>query len=283
MSISAKTCFIQFLAAVCGTFTVLQTSPLAAAETVLRVCTSRIEAPFSYPDGSGFENKIATAVAQAMGRKVEFIWTDRAAIYLVRDLLDKNECDVVVGLDPNDPRVLTTRPYYRSGYAIVTKADRNLSINAWSSPDLMAMKQVAMGFSSAPEAMFKKIGKYEDNINYIYELIDFKSRRNQYIRIDPGMMVSQVAQGKADAAIAFAPELARYVRDSTVPLNLSFVPPDETGSGETVIFEYNQTMGVRRGDTKLRDALNKAIEKAMPQISAILKQEAVPTLPIDQS
>ncbi len=280
MKTSAKSVSVLLPTVLCATLIAL---PALAAAEPLRICASKIEAPFSYADGSGFENKIATAVAEAMGRKAEFVWTDRAAIYLVRDLLDKNECDVVVGLDPDDPRVLTTRPYYRSGYAIVTRAEQNVDIDSWSDPELMGMKQVAMGFASAPEAMFKKIGKYEDNVNYIYELVEFKSRRNQYIRVDPGLMVNQVATGKADAAIAFAPELARYVRDSVVPLEISFVPPDQTGSGEPIPFVYDQTMGVRKDDTELRDALNVAIEKAMPKIRTILEQEAVPTLPVGQS
>lgn len=253
---------------------------LAADDSKLRICASKIEAPFSYPDASGFENKIAVAVAEAMGRKPEFVWSDRAAIFLVRDLLDKEACDVVIGLDAGDTRVLTTRPFYRSGYAFVTRGDRNLDIKSWDDPAFMGMKQVAMGFGSAPEAMMKKVGKYEDNINYIYSLIDFQSRRNQYVRIDPGQMVGEVAQGKADAAIAFAPELARYVRDSVVPLKMSFVPPDQSGQGEPIMFEYDQVMGVRKGDAELLKALNAAIEKAMPQIQGILEQEKIPTLPL---
>ena len=50
-------------------------------------------------DGSGLENRIATAVAEAMGRKAQFVWLAKPAIYLVRDGLEKKTCDVVVGLD----------------------------------------------------------------------------------------------------------------------------------------------------------------------------------------
>ncbi len=35
-----------------------------------------------------------------MGRKVQFVWSDKPAIYLVRDFLDKKLCDVVAGSIP---------------------------------------------------------------------------------------------------------------------------------------------------------------------------------------
>jgi mxaJ protein len=41
---------------------------------------------------------------------------------------------------------------------------------------------------------------------------------------------------------------------------------------------FDQSMGVRKDDTALRDALDAAIPKAKPQIDAILKQDGVPVI-----
>lgn len=253
--------------------------PAVAASDTLRICASEIEAPYSYKDGSGFENRIAEIVATQMGRKADFVWSPRAAIYLVRDGLDKNECDVVMGLDTGDERVLTTRPYYRAGYVFVTRADRELSIDTWNDPRLKQMNSIAMGYASSAEAMIKKIGKYEDNANYVYSLTDFKSRRNQYIRVDPARMVNEVAQGKADLAIAFAPEVARYVKASTVPLKMQRVPADDTGTGDPIGFQFDQSMAVRKNDRALLDALNAALAAAAPQIQKVLSDEGIPVVP----
>jgi len=253
--------------------------PAVAASDALRICASEIEAPYSYRDGSGFENRIAEIVATQMGRKADFVWSPRAAIYLVRDGLDKNECDVVMGLDTGDERVLTTRPYYRAGYVFVTRADRELSIDTWNDPRLKQMQSIAMGYASSAEAMIKKIGKYEDNANYVYSLTDFKSRRNQYIRVDPARMVNEVAQGKADLAIAFAPEVARYVKASTVPLKMQRVPADDTGTGDPIAFQFDQSMAVRKNDRALLDALNAALAAAAPQIQKVLSDEGIPVVP----
>ncbi len=95
-------------------------APVTTGGDILRVCAAN-QPPYSIKGGGGFENKIALAVAEAMGRQVQFVWSSRPAIYIVQEYLNKNLCDVVIGLDTSDPRVLTTKPYYRAGYVFVTR------------------------------------------------------------------------------------------------------------------------------------------------------------------
>ena len=66
---------------------------------MLRICAAANEAPYSQSNGTGFENRIADVVAKTMGRKADFVWSERPAIYLVRDQLDPKNCDVVIGVD----------------------------------------------------------------------------------------------------------------------------------------------------------------------------------------
>lgn len=54
---------------------------IAASPNLLRVCASSINAPFSTPDGQGFEDRIVKVVGEAMRRKVVFVYTTRPAIY----------------------------------------------------------------------------------------------------------------------------------------------------------------------------------------------------------
>jgi mxaJ protein len=251
----------------------------AADPNALRICAAE-QPPLSLKDGSGLENKIAVAVAEAMGRKPVFVWSGKPAIYLVRDGLDKKTCDVVVGLDSDDPRVLTTKPYYRAGYVFLTRADKDLDIKSWSDPRLKEIGHMVVGFGTPGEAMLKDIGRYEEDMAYLYSLVNFRAPRNQYTQIDPARMVSEVATGKADVGVAFAPDVARYVRDSTVPLRMTPVPDDTKRSdGQPMRQSFDQSMGVRRDDTALRDALDAALVKAKPQIAALLKQDGVPTIP----
>ncbi|TNC14037.1 methanol oxidation system protein MoxJ [Methylobacterium terricola] len=255
-------------------------APARPDDTVLRVCAAASQPPLSLKDGTGLENRIAGAVAEAMGRKVQFVWSDKPAIYLVRDFLDRRLCDVVAGLDTGDPRVLTTKPYYRSGYVFVTRVQDGLDLASWSDPRLRHVNHVAVPFGSPSEAMLKTIGRYEEDMAYLYSLVNFRSPRNQYTQIDPARLVGEVASGKADVAAPFAPDVARFVKASSVPLRMTLVADDAArGDGQKVAMRFDQSMGVRRGDEALISALDRALVKARPAIEAILEDEGVPTVP----
>lgn len=260
----------------------LPTPSPAADDTTLRVCASANQPPFSEQDSSGFENKIAWAVAEAMGRQLQFVWSQEPAIFLVQDFLDKDACDVIVGLDTGDSRVLTTEPYYRTGYVFLTRADRNLDIHSWSDPRIRGFKNIAVEFGSPGEQMLKELGKYDDDFNYEKSLVNFRSNRNEfggYLQISPTRIIDEVASGKADMGVAFAPDVARYVRESTVPLRMTLVDDDTVkGTGERIPQHFDQSMGVRKDDKTLRAELDSALAKARPDIRAILKDEGIPLL-----
>lgn len=258
----------------------LAATPVLAAtagSNDLRVCAAKNAPPFSTEDGGGFENRIAKVVGQAMSREVQTVWLDKPPIYLVRDALDKHDCDVVIGLDTGDPRVLTTKPYYKTGYVFITRADRHLDISSWSDKRLLTLNNFAVSFDSPAEEMLKQIGKYDDNLNYDYSLVNFRSRRNQYVQVDPSRMVSEVASGKADIAIAFAPEVARYVKESSVPLRMTLITDDAVRDDkQKVPQQFSQSVGVRKDDPWLLAKLDVALSKSAPQIDQILEQEGIP-------
>jgi len=258
------------------------TTASAADTNELRICASN-EAPFSQNDGQGFENRIAKVVAEAMGREPVFVYSERPGIYLVRDYLDQNLCDVVMGLDHGDPRVLTTNPYYKTSYVIVTRKDKNFSLKDWNDDSLAQLTNIAVPLGSPPIEMLKAIGKYENNMNYMYSLIDFKQPRNQYVRVDPARMVNEVVQNKADAAIAFGSEIARYVKNSGVPLDMAILPPDTVPdhNNDTIQFVYAESMAVRKDDAELQAALNEVLPTVQPKIDQILQEEGIPLLELD--
>jgi mxaJ protein len=249
----------------------------------LRICAAKNQPPLSMEDGSGLENKIGVALADAMKRKAQFVWSQQPAIYLVRDSLDKKLCDVVIGLDTGDPRVATSKPYYRTGYVFVSRADRDLDIKSWSDPRLKKLGRIVVAFGSPGELLLKDMGQYEDNMAYLYSLVNFKSPRNQYTQIDPARMVGEVVSGAADIAVGFAPDVARYAKASTPPLRMTLIEDDATKSnGEKVPQRFDQSMAVRRDDKALLAEIDQALVAARPKIDDILKAEGVPLLPVTQ-
>jgi mxaJ protein len=248
----------------------------AANSDVLRICAAASELPFSSRDGTGFENKIATVVAEAMGRKPLFVWFSKPGIYIVRDQLEMKMCDVVMGLDTGDPRVATSKPYYRAPYVFIQRKDTKLDIKNWSSPDLAHATKIGFTPGSPAQIMLEKIGLFREHFNYMHSLTNFQDRRNKFTRIPPQRMVNEVADGTAEVAVNFAPEVARYVKASG-QVFLTVIPDDNVrADGEKVPHHFDQSMGVRKDEAALLAALDVALEKAKPKIEEILKDEGIP-------
>lgn len=250
-----------------------------ALPETLKVCAAGNEMPYSNTQQQGFENEIAKVLAASMDMPVEFVWSDKAAIFLVTEHLLKNECDVVIGVDTDDPRVATSQPYYKSGYVFVYRADKNLNITDWNSPDIQKLNRFVVVPGSPSEVMLREIGKYEGNFNYTKSLSGFKSPRNKYIRLEPSKLIGEVTSGNGDIAHLWAPEVARYVRDANTPLEMVVTPEfGELKSGEGIAQHYDQSVAVREDDKALLKAINKGLADAAPKINAILKKEGIPLL-----
>src|SRR5712691_4134655 len=77
-------------------------SSVQPAQAALRVCADPDYLPYSSRAGGGFENKIAEAVAKALGEPLEYTWESTRAKggfpeFLARTL-DANKCEVVMNV-----------------------------------------------------------------------------------------------------------------------------------------------------------------------------------------
>jgi mxaJ protein len=251
---------------------------VAPDPSVLRVCAAVNELPMSKNDGSGFENKIAVVLAEAMGKTAKFAWFPKESIYLVRDQLDIKACDVVMGIDTGDPRVLTSRPYYRAPYVFILRKDSKLDVTSWDSLDLKKAARIGFTPGSPPQVMMEKTGLFQDHFNYMHSLSNFKDKRNKFTRVPPDRMVGEVADGTADVAVNFAPEVARYAKDNG-NVKLVVIPDDNVrDDGQKVPHHFDQSLAVRKDDQALVDQLNVALEKSRAKIDEILKDEGIPLL-----
>lgn len=259
----------------------LALSQAAPAAEPLKVCAAENELPYSNKDGQGFENRLAELVGQELGRPVENVWWSDPRYY-VRDYLDKGLCDVALGVDAGDPRLATSKPYYRSGYVFVYRKEQGVKIDNWDSDILRTAQHIAFMPDTPAETMLRKIGRYNDMFNYQQSLVGYKSRRNQYVRYDPAKLVDEVSSGNAEVAVLWGPAAARYVKASKAPLAMSVIPDNNTrDDGEKVPHYYDTAIGVRKGDDALLAQIDQAIAKRGKEIRALLEAEGIPLLPID--
>lgn len=246
----------------------------------LRVCASTKDAPFSEDGGTGFENRIAEVIAAGTGRPLEMVWLKKDAIYLVRDGADAGLCDVLMGVDSGDPRLLTTQPYYRTGYVFVTRPDTALESNTWEALGDEKLDTIAYRLHGPSEVLVKYAGKYENNLIYVTSLTNFEDRRNKYTNVEARRVVTEVAQGNADVGIAFAPEVARYVKESGTPVEMTVITNHLTRSnGQEVPLQFSQSVGVVKSKPELRAEIDAALTEKKAEIDAILADEGVPILP----
>lgn len=244
----------------------------------LKVCAAENEMPYSNKKGEGFENKLTGLLSKSLNRKIKYVyWKDPR--YFVRDFLDKGLCDVVVGVDAGDPRVLTTEPYYRSAYTFISREEDDLELKNWDSEVLRSVKKIGFIPGTPSEVMIRAIGRYSDMFNYNKELVGFKSRRNQYVKYDTSKLVSDVSNGKAEVAVLWGPSIARYVKDSSTPLTMTVVPDNSTrADGKRVGQHYSTSMAVRKGETALLKQLNYFISQQKSAIEDLLENEGIPLL-----
>lgn len=251
---------------------------MAEQSKPLKVCAAENEMPYSNKAGEGFENKLAELVGKALGKKVEYVfWNDPR--YYLRDTLYKGLCDVVIGVDKDDPSVLTTQPYYRSGYVFISREADNLDLENWDSETLRKAQRIAFVPGTPPETMLRAIGRYNDMFNYSQELVGFKSRRNQYVKYEPSKLVFEVSSGRAEIAALWGPSAARYVKASPTPLTMTMIPDDNVrADGQKVGSHYSTSMGVRKNDPTLLAQLNKVIEDKQDEITELLEEEGIPLI-----
>lgn len=250
--------------------------PAAQAAETLRVCAADDDLPFTNARGEGFEDKLASVLAESLGMKVERVGFPDPR-YMVRDGIDKDRCDVMLGVDTSDPRLQTTSPYYTSSYVFLTRAQAQVDVRDWSSP-VLGMARLGVVPGTPAEAMLTQIGRHADTFRYMMSLGGNKSMRNRFVKYDVEKLVRDVSTGEIDIAVAWAPSVARYVKSSGVKLNATPVPDARKSNGERVVFTYDTSIGIKKGNTGLHSRIETALPKLRARFDEVLASEGVTAL-----
>ncbi|MGC4404433.1 methanol oxidation system protein MoxJ [Methyloversatilis sp. MC4-4] len=251
---------------------------VAHAAGTLKVCAADNEMPYANERGEGFEDRIAEKLAAAMDMKLERVGFSDPR-YVVRDLFDKGKCDVMLGVDAGDPRVATTRAYYRSSYVFVTRADFGQEVTGWDSPALQTA-HIGVIPGTPAEVMLVQLGRYADSFRYMMSLGGNKAPRNRYVRYDSEKLIRDLAAGEIDVAVAWAPSVARYIKSAATPLKVTQVPAQASKSnGEPVHFHFDTAIAVRKDDHALLARIEAALARSRDDIEGVLRAEGIQILP----
>ncbi|MEN3334540.1 MAG: mxaJ protein [Blastocatellia bacterium] len=237
----------------------------------LRVCADPNNLPFSNQQLEGFENRIADLIAREMNATVAYTWWAQRRGF-IRNTLKAEDCDVVLGLPASSEMALTTKPYYRSTYVFVYRKDRGMNVRSFDDPVLRNLKigihLIGDDFANAPPAhALTKRGIINNVAGYtVY---------GDYLQDNPpARIINALVAGEIDLAIVWGPLAGYFVKQQSVPLEI--VPVSPQIDQPFLPFVYDISMGVRRGDNKLKEELEEILERRRTEIDGILQEYGVP-------
>lgn len=234
-----------------------------------RVCADFDNLPYSNGKMEGFENKIAEVLAKDLGKTVKYqFWYDR--IGFVRNTLNAHRCDVVMGTASGVDMMLTSKPYYRSGYVFVYKKSSGYNITDWDSPDLRKGKIGVVG-QTPPSRPINDKGLMENARPY---------RIMRDLNLPPSFIVDDLVKGDIDIAILWGP-IAGYYAKTKYADQLVVVPaPEYEQENPHGKEQWNISIGVRKKDKERIAMINEALERNKAQIEKILDDYGIPHMPV---
>ncbi|PYR93930.1 MAG: quinoprotein dehydrogenase-associated putative ABC transporter substrate-binding protein [Acidobacteria bacterium] len=243
----------------------------------LRVCADPNNLPFSNDRGEGFENRIAELLAADRHARVEYTWWAQRRGF-VRNTLSAGACDLMIGVPSGADIALTTRPYYRSTYVFVSRADRGLALGSFDDSRLrrlrIGVQMIGDDFANTPPAhALAARGMVQNIVGY--------SVYGDYSQPHPlSGIIDAVAHGAIDAAVVWGPEAGYFARDAPVPMTIAPVTPP---MDRTLPFAFDISMGVRKRDIRLRDELNDFLDRRGGEIDSILSAFGIPRVEAPRS
>ncbi len=245
----------------------------AADRPTFRVCADPNNLPFSNRLGQGLENRLAQLVARDLSADLKFVWFSERRNF-IKNSLNAGLCDAVMGVPVDMEDALSTRPYYRSTYVLVTRRDSAWKIQSLYDPTL---KQLRIGLHiveddySPPGHLLAAEGLSRQIVGY--SLYGAYGETNP-----PARLIEAVAKGDVDVAIAWGPLAGYFAKKSAIPLAIEPVSPSRF---QMIPFSYSIGVAVRKGDTALQSAIQQVLDSECQRIRALLKEYSFPVLEED--
>jgi quinoprotein dehydrogenase-associated probable ABC transporter substrate-binding protein len=234
---------------------------------VLRVCADPNNMPFSNDKGDGFENKIARLLAEKLNKDVAYTYYPGATGF-IRNTLNAHLCDVVLGMPQGNDLVQPTNPYYRTTYAIVTRAGSDLAdLKSLDDPRLKENgRHIGLVANTPPGNLLAANGLMSAVRPYAL-MVDTR------VESSSAAMIADLEKGDLDIAILWGPFAGYYAKKAADRL---IVTPIADAPGTRMSFRI--AFGVRHSDQNWKRELNQFIAQNKAPLDKILEEYGVPLL-----
>ena len=237
-----------------------------------KVCADQDGLPYSNDKLEGFENKIAELIAADLGKTLSYqFWYDRTG-YL-RNTLNANKCDVIMSTTSDNDALLTTKPYYRTGYVFLYRKDSGYNITDWDSPDLK-------------KALIGVVGQTPPSIPMNDKGLIGNARPYRLMRdlnLNPGYMIDDLIKGDIQVAIQWGPIAGFYAKQAKLKQNVDLVMvpvPEYEYTNPKGKQYWNISMGFRKKDKERRDLVQGVLDRRQADIFKIMDDFNIPHVPV---
>lgn len=263
------------MSSVCKVAVVVLMTALANAQEKpeLRVCADPNNLPYSNAREEGFENRLAQLVARELDMKVTYVWEAQRKSFF-RKTLNAGRCDVVMEVPAGISEADATQPYYRSTYVLVTRRDRRVHVRSLDDPALRGMR---IGVHVIEDEGDPPPARALIRRGLVPNLVGFSIYGNLGDPDPPADLLRAVADGAVDVAAAWGPLAGYFAPRLSAPLEVQPICSDVPDRFVPLIFAIS--MGVRHGDSALRDRLNAVITRRRAEIEQLLVSYGVPLVP----
>lgn len=240
----------------------------------LRICADPGNMPLSNDKGEGFENKIATIIAEGLGTHTSYFYRPYLERGLTRQTFDNNECDILMDMSPDDDRMMTTVPVYKSTFVLAYRNDKGIDIKSLDDQKLLNDYTVGVFQHSAIRTVLQERGfKREHSIvRTIAHDADLEPNRQ------PHMAVQQMVAGEMDVAAVWGPFAGWYKTMKKEPITVVPVNTMEDG----MPLEFSLAIGMRKNAKELKDAIEAVMVKEKVKIKKVLDDYGVPLVKCDE-
>ncbi len=249
----------------------------AADRVAFKVCADANYLPWSSQHQTGFENRIASLLAEQLDLPVAYTWFPQRLGFIrntlrARDSDGSYKCDVVMGVPNGYELTATTAPYYHSTYALVFVEGRGLD-SVRSASDLLTLKpdvrhSLRFGLSERnPGTLWLAKHGMLDRLTKAYP--------SQYG--DPDLRPAQLEQedllaGNIDVTFLWGPIAGHFAQSSPdIPVRVILM---ESEPG--VQLHFGISVGVRHGERAWQAELQQLLDANAAAVEAILREHGVP-------
>lgn len=240
----------------------------------LRVCADPGNMPMSNDKGEGYSNKIASIIAEGMGTTVSYFYRPYLNRGLTRQTFDNNECDILMDMTPDDERMITTIPLFKSTFVLAYRNDKGIKIESLDDPKLLNDYQVGVFQHSAIRTVLQEHGLKRENthVRTIAHDADLRPERQ------PHMDVQNMLDGKLDVAALWGPMAGWYKTMKHAPIEI--LPVNRMD--DRTPMEFPLAIGMKRGAKELKSKIEAVMLKEKDRIKQVFVDYGVPLVQCDE-